>query len=373
MGHIYTPGLKVTEYTLVRKKRILPLKGTVTVNIGDQVKSNTIIAETFLPGKVNPINIANALGVDAEDVEMHILKKIGEPFKKDEIYAQNKGFFGFFKTSLKAPFDGTIESISRMTGQAILRGQPEPIQMEAYIEGKIVDVIPDEGVEIETNAAFIQGIFGIGGERYGEIVVLAENNNKPITSDMLKPEHKGKVIIGGSFITSETYKKANDIGVHGIVVGGIDDADLRELLGYDIGVAITGSEEVVTTLITTEGFGEIPMANRTFNLLKKFEGYPASINGATQIRAGVIRPEIVICQNKMDKGEAKASELVGLTIGSQLRVIRVPYFGKIGKVVSLPHELTALQSESKARVLEVEFDNGERAIVPRANVEMIED
>jgi hypothetical protein len=31
-----------------------------------------------------------------------------------------------------------------------------------------------------------------------------------------------------------------------------------------------------------------------------------------------------------------------------------------------------LESESKARVLEVEFNPGDRAVIPRANVEMIE-
>jgi hypothetical protein len=34
--------------------------------------------------------------------------------------------------------------------------------------------------------------------------------------------------------------------------------------------------------------------------------------------------------------------------------------------------LQKLETESHARVLEVEFEDGKRAIVPRANVEMIE-
>jgi hypothetical protein len=53
-------------------------------------------------------------------------------------------------------------------------------------------------------------------------------------------------------------------------------------------------------------------------------------------------------------------------------VIRHPYFGTLGTVTNLPAPLQVLQSESKARVLEVEFEDGKRAIVPRANVEMIE-
>ena len=42
-------------------------------------------------------------------------------------------------------------------------------------------------------------------------------------------------------------------------------------------------------------------------------------------------------------------------------------------MTDLPSPLHKLESESKARVLEVEFEDGSKAIVPRANVEMIED
>ena len=59
--------------------------------------------------------------------------------------------------------------------------------------------------------------------------------------------------------------------------------------------------------------------------------------------------------------------------GTQIRIIRDPYFGAIGKVVSLPVELQALASGSKVRVLEAELATGEKVIIPRANVEIIEE
>ena len=71
--------------------------------------------------------------------------------------------------------------------------------------------------------------------------------------------------------------------------------------------------------------------------------------------------------------EGEAAEIQGLNIGTPVRVIRHPYFGKLGSVTELPSPLQQLESESKARVLEVEFDGGKRALIPRANVEMIED
>ena len=58
--------------------------------------------------------------------------------------------------------------------------------------------------------------------------------------------------------------------------------------------------------------------------------------------------------------------------GTPIRVIRHPYFGRLGTVTGLPDHLEVLESESKARIFNVEFNSGEKAIVPRANVEMIE-
>jgi len=61
------------------------------------------------------------------------------------------------------------------------------------------------------------------------------------------------------------------------------------------------------------------------------------------------------------------------TIGRQLRAIRAPYFGRIGRVSDLPAELRQVESGAQVRVLEVEFEDGEQAVVPRANVELIEE
>jgi len=163
--------------------------------------------------------------------------------------------------------------------------------------------------------------------------------------------------------------------VKGVVVGGIDDADLRALLGYDLGVAITGTEQLGFTLIVTEGFGQIAMARRTFELLVSHAGHKASISGATQIRAGVMRPEIIIPApqgQEMSQAATPGWERGGLQVGDVIRLIRKPYFGQLGRVKTLPNELQAIATEARVRVLEVEFPDGTTAVVPRANVELIE-
>jgi hypothetical protein len=206
------------------------------------------------------------------------------------------------------------------------------------------------------------------------LVLRAEGPDTILEAGMIQASDKGKILLGGSLVTAEALKKAMEVGVAGIVVGGFNDRDLRDFLGYDLGVAITGNEEGIT-LVVTEGFGKMRMAHATFELLKSRCGLNASINGATQIRAGVIRPEIIITltgiktQRDIDK-EKETSP--GLSIGSRIRAIREPYFGRLGEVMSLPAELRKLETEAMVRVLEARFDDGTTATIPRANVELIE-
>jgi len=373
MAHAYTPGLKVTENHKISKERILPLKGEVIVNVGDTVEPDDVVAQTHLPGPVEPMNVANILSLPPEDINDCMLVKEGDQVKKGEPLAMSKSFFGLFKSTAKSPIDGTLENVSSVTGQVLLRGAPVPVQVKAYLQGKVVKVIEKEGIVVETWGSFIQGIFGIGGETHGELMMVCDDSAQVLSDDRITDKCKGKVIIGGSLVTADALNKAIKVGAKGIVVGGFDDQDLRNFLGYDLGVAITGNEDKGITLVVTEGFGEIMMAQKTFDLLKKHEGQLVCINGATQIRAGVIRPEVVIPVPKFDAIDIEKVDSPGLIVGSPVRVIRQPYFGKLGTVTELPPELQVLDSGSKARVLEVEFPDKERAIIPRANVEMIEE
>ena len=373
MAHSYTPGLKVLKSTKILKERRLPLKGSVESKVGERVKPNDIVAKTDLPGNVQMINVANQLNIDASDISQCMIKTTGESIHKNDLIAETKGIFGFFKSSVLSPVDGTIETISDVTGQVVLRESPIPVEVDAYIEGKVNEVISEEGVVIKANGVFIQGIFGIGGESRGEIKTIVDNRESEITKDMITVEEKGKIIIGGSFISIDAYKKAIECEVGGIVVGGFNYYDLEEILGYTLGVAITGSEDLHTSLIVTEGYGKIQMGQQTFDLLNSHNGKLASINGATQIRAGVIRPEIIIPLDSSDalrdSGESNKSD--GMTIDSLVRVIRSPNFGKIGVVKELPPELRKMESETMVRVAIVHID-GNRFEIPRSNLEVVE-
>ena len=371
VGHAYTPGLRVTESALVRRERRLPLRGEVLAAVGDAVDARTVVARARLPGNVQTVNLASLLAVDPAKVPDTLVRPVGTPVRKGQPLATARSLFGLVRHTVNAPADGTIESVSHITGQLILREPPLPVEVCAYVQGVVTAVLPGEGVVVEARGALVQGIFGVGGEAWGELAVAVEGPGDELTPYRLGPQHSGKVVVGGCHVSFDALARARALGVAAVVVGGFDDGDLRQLLGRDLGVAVTGSEEIGITLVLTEGFGRIRMAERTWRLLAEQQGRLASVSGATQIRAGVVRPEIIVPR----AGELAATHeeaVAGLEVGSLLRVIREPWFGRIGRVVELPSELRRLDSEALVRVLVIRFVEGDTvAVVPRANVEII--
>jgi len=374
MAHAYTPGLKVSEKAVIRKERKLPLWGDVLVNKGDRVKAEDVVARALLPGPVHPKNLAGELGISPSELKNALIVKKGESIKKGQVIARAKVFFGLFKVEATSPIDGYLEDFSEITGQVILRENPIPVEVLAYLDGVVEEVIPREGVIIRTVAALVQGIFGVGGEKIGTLKVAVDSPYDILKSDRISENLKGAIVVGGRTADIEAINKAADVGIKALVLGSVDDGVLREFVGYDIGVAITGNENVPFTLIITEGFGDLPMAERTFNLFKKFEGLKASANGATQIRAGVQRPEVIIFRKDVDPFEEVEDKIESghLDIGTTVRIIRDPYFGEIGTVIDLPNEPIVIETESKVRVLKVRLMDGREVVIPRANVELIE-
>src|SRR5437870_1012728 len=273
MAHTYTPGLTVTARTVVSKKRVLPLPGTVLVSAGDAVTSATVVARAELPGRVHVVNLVNQLGILPEDLPDYMVKRVGDRIQRGDVLAETKAFITWFKTQVRAPIIGTVETISTATGQVILREPPRPVELFAYLDGTVAEVLPGQGARVETACAFIQGIFGIGGETWGTLVLGVASPEEDVTAAHFTSAHAGKIVVGGAFVGAEAVAQAKAVGVK---------------------------------------------------------------------------------------------------VGDPVRVIRAPFFGRIGEVVGLPSGLQMILTESRVRVMEVQFTDGSRAVIPRANVEVIE-
>ncbi len=370
MARAFTPGLSVREDTKVRKRRELPVMGKALVQEGDRVTADQVVLEASLAGEMLILRLPERMGLQSFEVLESLQVAEGDEVVEGQLLCEHTGLLGLFRSSFPSPADGTIEFIAERTSHVGLRLASKPITVDAYVDGRVVSVEEGKSVEIEAQGAFIQGIFGLGGERRGKVKLLEIEPNTELTPAIIEHGNAGEILVGGSRPTGEALKAAAQIGIHGLVCGSIDDQVLADFLGYELGIALTGDETIPFTLIITEGFGDLPIAARVIEITRKYDQKQCSLNGKTQVRAGAVRPELIIPNEGETHSDGTVEEL-SLEVGAPVRLIRYPYFGMLGTVTELPVHETEIDTGAKTRVLEARLEDGRSVTVPRANVELV--
>jgi hypothetical protein len=226
-------------------------------------------------------------------------------------------------------------------------------------------------VVIRTHGALIQGVFGVGGYQHGPILVVTQSETHPLLPELIKPEHEGCIIAGGYGFSLESLERARRLGVKGIIVGSTHKSVLDRWLGYSLGTAVTGMENTLT-LMLTEGFGSVPMSPTTFAILSNLHGMSAYLDGSTKVRAGVIRPELLVPHQGAPALSGPVTWGEELRAGQLVRLIRTPRFGQMAQVVDAEPFLHRLPTEATVLAVTVRIlETRQEVAVPLANLELI--
>lgn len=353
-----------------RKELESPTDGVIE-DISDR-SGRLIIREEF--GKEEPpitFDVAFEIKCKPEELPKHMLRQVGQEVKKGQVIAKKGETQAFFTKTAIAPVSGIISKIDTKTGKVTISRPFKQVIVRAYIQGVVSEIIEKRGCVIETPGIKINGVFGLGRETHGELKVLSKGPDQILTPEMITEDCRDKIIVGGSFATNEALKKALEVGVKGVITGTVNYFNLTQSLGVKLGVGITGQEDIDITVILMEGFGHLNMRRETWETLCALEGQTASINGATQIRAGAIRPEIIVPFPDYAGPLASDSTIdEDLKVGMQVRVINEPYFGAMGRITEIVKKPQTIETEAKVPVVKVNLEDGRQVVVPRANVEI---
>jgi hypothetical protein len=355
---MYYPSVtQATPFTVIKRERLLPVRGEVLASMRARVEPIDIVARASLGGDLRVVDAGKSLSVKSKDLDKHLLKAVGDKVEEGEAIAARGGGLLPLRRVCRSPVAGRVVAIG--SGRVVLESRAEPFELHAHFRGTVVSVMPSLGVVIETVGAFVQGVWGAGGEAQGVLKMLAKDPKEKLVADALDVGCHGSIIVGGSSIDEEVLERAEQMQVRGIVVGSI---------GADLGER---ASDFPLPVIATEGMGQVPMASIIFELLRSNTGREASISGVTRLRWGTVRPEIIIPLH--ERGAKPSPQQLGgaLEVGTQVRVIRQPYLGSVGQVVSLPSQPRAVDSEARLRGAEVELEEEGRVFVPYANLELI--
>jgi uncharacterized protein (TIGR01319 family) len=261
-----------------------PLRGKVTQI---EASGKMIIMREIqdYDGKPHVVDVAKKLDIKPGHIKAYMKFQEGDFIEIDRIIAQ-KTHAGRFVMA-KATSTGTLKKIDSDAGTVTIQYEIKPIQLKSFVKGKVSKVKENLAAEITGKGTMLYGIIGFGGEASGRIALLRNTND-------LNYSHKERIAVAFKPIDEGFLRRAAEIGVAGIVAPSIHNADWVRFWGEEIGVALTGDEQIPFVLILTEGFGSFEMNERYRSFFVKAESKTASLSGRTQIRAGVTRPTVIV-------------------------------------------------------------------------------
>jgi hypothetical protein len=342
----------VLPLTKIRRRRVLPMPGTVLVRAGQPVNALDVIAEANLSPEHIAIDIARGLGVSRGSAGRFIKRSAGDAVTADSVLAE-KGGFG---RVIRAPKAGKVVAISG--GQMLLEISNKPFQLKAGLSGNVVEIEVDYGAIIESTGAWVQGIWGNSKLAIGGLRVLAQEPDHVLTIDESDPSQRGAVIYAGHC----SSRSALDSGVtnqwRGLILGSM----MTQLVPL--------ASKMPYPIMVLEGFGKIPINAAVHKLLSTSNQRETVINSMAYNRMSGERPEIIIPV----EGSGSPSipiDLQRLEEGSLVRLLRQPHMGEVGELSLLLPGLTRFPSGLRAPGAQISFENGEKVLVPLANIEVL--
>lgn len=294
-GEIVKSGQRIVE---VGRKNLLdelqfqhyffesPVRGRVETIHYD---SGTIIMREIQDYSPKPkqINVAKKLNVPPKQMVRYMRRTLGEFVYAGELLASRlidvQG--DNFPLTAPAPTTGTIQDIDKETGIVTIVYKKDPYRIYAGIAGTVSTVEPNRSVEVTFDGTTVPGIIGFASEASGTLHLM---------QDATSSFKAGEILCFVAPIDIAVLKAAVKGHAAGVIAPAINSADLTAFLGEELGVALTGNEAIPFPLIITEGFGDFAMYPQFAEFLGSHQGASCYINGHTQIRAGVVRPKIII-------------------------------------------------------------------------------
>ncbi len=236
-------------------------------------------------GRPHVLDIARKLKIKPKHIKTYLKVKPGDYIEVDRVVAQR--YEKVATASVTSPTTGTLKSIDTVKGSITIQYDLNPVVLKSFVSGVVSRVEDNHCAWIKGDKKTLAGIVGFGGEAWGELVITEK-------SDRLLETHRGMVAVSYLPIDETYLRKAEQHGLAGIIAPSIHNSDWVAFYGEEMGVALTGDEDIPFTMILTEGFGQIEMNETYRNFFEQASGRIASIAGRTQIRAGVTRPRIIV-------------------------------------------------------------------------------
>ena len=246
--------------------------------------------------------------------------------------------------------------------------------LPAGMYGRVVDVTRRGGVIIESCAAIVQGVIGVGNQIAG-VLTMWQIGGIGRTPQI----PAGAILVVPGPINFSFLRQALLSGIRGMIASSMELRDLEGFLQTDLISLLDRNdiEQLQTylppiTLCLTEGLGNLTMPARVMNLLTHYQGAIVLLSGITSTRKGIV-PELVISLPKQEGQENRHSVQPDPTFvsGAQVRVCAGEHEGKTGIIDYFFVHQQVLPAGMRERAVRLRCEDGSHLIMPFTLLERI--
>lgn len=352
-----TPTLKISGNIEIVRERTLPVVGEVLVAVGDEVKEEEVVLRASLKSEIVNIRTREVLSLGDEEISKYFKITEGQKVKEGDILFRRPGLFGYFSEELKSTANGIVEFVDSKSGFIGIRPEPRVFEVRAYLRGKVQELKEGKSIKIKSGGSgLLQGVYGRGRECSGVLSYVESLSD-------LSAENSGKIIALSSHIGKDELVKIAKNGARGLIVSSV----CSSIVSMDFEAYGLPPNFV---FMVVDGFGLIKPSDKLIRFLEKAIDKDCSLSGQVQIRAGAIRPELIVHEADLGKVMETEAQEEELKEGSEVRVVRGSHIGEVGILQSFTSTQVEFPSGIRSLGVEVLIGNSTK-IYPLQNIETV--
>jgi hypothetical protein len=349
----YPEQRQMLNSVIIRRARMLPddaYETRVDVAIGARVGLKDVVARGYSPAPFTLVDGAAFFGLRRpSDLALYMVVGEGDYVDRGELVAQKQ------RRRLLSPAAARVVTVDG--GLIVLQQASGVLELEAGLNGQIVEVRRDRGVVIETIGALLQGVWGNGKRVVSTLRFEPPGGLEAVQSDELDFDYRGAILITTQTLTAGGLAAMRDQGFAGLIAPSLEPRQLDQAL------AAPGP------VLLTEGFGSMRMSPPVAQFLETVAGRQGTLEAADPGDLSA-RPEVII--NVPLSSERPSAPLTNLSLqmGMLVRVARADGASVFGNVIAVPRDPMTLENGLRTECAQIELVTGERIFVPLENLEI---